>query len=343
MRCFIIILLFFPMLLLAGNRRELNIYNWSGYIPSEVLTRFTKETGIKINYSTFNSNQQLYTKLKADPNIDFDLVVPSNYVVGRMAKEHMLIRLDKSKLSNMKNLEPGLLNRSFDPHNRYTLPYLWGTTSIILNRKYYNANAVMSWDDLWHPRFKNSLAMTDSARDGFAVAFLTLGYSINDENPAHIREAYLKLRSLLPNVLNFTGDGSQQLFVNEDANIGMIESGDALAVIQENPNFVYRYPKEGAIVWIDNMAIPKGAQHIAEAYRFINFVMRPDIAKMISLGVGFATPNRAAKQLMGPDIRKNPVLYPSADVIKKGHIESAISNKANALYLKYWELLKLVG
>lgn len=343
MKKFVFVILILFMAPLLADSHVVNVYNWTGYIPDTVLKLFTNETGIKVNYSTFDSNEQLYTKLKADPNIDYDIVVPSSYVVARMAKEGMLRKLDKSKLSNIKNLEPPLLNRSYDPGNQFSLPYMWGTASLIINTKYYSPAMITSWNDLWRPRFREQIAMTNSARDVFAIAFLRLGYSINDENPKHIREAYFELKKLLPNIISFADEGSQQLFVNEDVNIGMIENGEAMSVIRENPSFKYVYLKEGPIIWIDNMVIPKGAKHVGDAYRFINFILRPDIAKMISVGVGFSSPNRAAKKLLPEQVKNNPILYPPAAILEKGQVESAISNKANALYLHYWELLKLEG
>lgn len=341
-RFFALITLFF-MTTAFANSNVVNIYNWSSYIPAKVLVLFTKETGIKVNYSTFDNNQQLYTKLKADPNSDYDVVVPSSYIVGRMAREGMLKKIDKSKLPNLRYIEPALLNRTYDPGNKYSVPYLWGTTSLLINTKFYSPKEVDSWSKLWDPRFRGKISMMDDVRDVFAIAFLHLGYSINDENPKHIKQAYEVLKKLFPNILTFTGDGSQQMFVNEDSNIGFTDSGDALSIISENPSFQFIYPKEGPIIWIDNMVIPIGSQHLNNAYKFMNFVMRPDIAKMISVGVGFASPNRAAKVMMSKKIRNNPILYPPENVFRKAQVESAVSDKTNALYLKYWEMLKLGG
>ncbi len=326
-----------------AQEKILNIYTWASYMPATVLKEFTQETGITVRYSTFDNNQQLYTKLKADPNIDYDIVMPTNYIVTRMTDEGMLKKLDHSKLPNMQYLEPSLLNRDYDPGNQYSLPYLWGTTALLVNTKVYSVNQVDSWKKLWHGDFEGQVAMSDAARDVISAAFLYLGYSINDQNPEHIKEAYLALKQFMPNIQSFVSDGSQQMYVNEDANIGMLGSGDALSVIKENPSYQYIYPKEGAIIWIDNMAIARGAKHTENAYQFMNFVMRPDIAKEISLTVGYASPNRAAKALMPKDMQNNPILYPPKSILQHGQIESAVSTKTNALYLKYWELLKLGG
>lgn len=321
----------------------LNIYNWSGYIPSAVLIKFKKETGVTIHYSTFDNNEQLYNKLKADPNSDYDIVVPTTYFVARMINEDMLKKLNKSKLPNLKNIDPQLLNRAFDPGNQYSVPYLWGSTSIIINTKYYQKKDIDSWASFWSPKFQRKIAMMDDVRDVFSVAFLYLGYSINDEDPTHINQGYFELKKLLPNVLTFNADGSQQMFINEDANIGMVNNGDALSIISENSSFEYIYPKEGPLLWFDNMVIPKNAKHVNNAYKFMNFVMRPDVAKLIADGVSYASPNLAARKLMSKSVRNNPILYPPESVLKKAQVESAVSDKTNALYLKYWEMLKLGG
>jgi len=323
-----------------ASNNILNVYNWSGYIPSDVLTKFTNETGIRVNYSTFDSNETLYAKLKVDKDSGYDIVVPSTYYVERMRREKMLQKIDKSKLPNFKYLNPALLNRSYDPYNEYSIPYLWGTTAILINTKYFPINSVKVWHDLWKPEFKGKIAFTDSMRDGFAIAMKVLGYSINDTNPKHMEEAYGVLKSLLPNIQSFQSSGAQQTFVNEDSVIGIMESGDANVVMSEKSSLAYIYPKDGAIIWADNMAIPINAKHLNNAYQFINFILRPDIAKMISVGVGYSSPNLGAIKLMSKEDRKNPVLNPSEQDLKNGEFEGDVGEKATQQLLKYWELLK---
>ncbi|MBN1683884.1 MAG: spermidine/putrescine ABC transporter substrate-binding protein [Gammaproteobacteria bacterium] len=341
MKKYLMIYLLCLSLTTFAKSNVVNVYNWSGYISPQVLTLFEKETGIQVNYSTFDENETLYTKLKADPYSNYDVVVPSCDTVDRMRKEGMLHQLDKSQLPNIKNINPALLNRPFDPHNQYSIPYLWGTTGILINTKYYSPKSIHYWSDLWNPRFKNQVSMMNDPRDVFAVAFIVLGYSINEENPEHIKAAYLKLRALLPNIQSFTGDGSQQMFINEDSHIGMMESGDANEVMRENQNFHYIYPKDGVIIWMDNMAIPAHAPHLENAYRFMNFILRPEIAKMISLSVGFSTPNLKAIASMDKNDRNNRVINPEPEDLKKGQIELDITKAAEKAYYKYWELLKL--
>jgi spermidine/putrescine transport system substrate-binding protein len=336
-------MVFFLLVSIASAKTEqiVNVYNWSGYIPSSVLVKFEQETGVRINYSTYDSNEMLYDKLKSDQNIGYDIVAPSSYILQRMMQEGMLQKLNYAKLTNVKYLDKALLNESFDPNNQYSLPYLWGTTGLIVNRNFFSESVVRQWSDLWAAQFRRQITMVDDMRDVFSVGLASLGYSINDRDPDHIKQAYQKLKDLMPNVLAFAASGSQQMYVNEDSKIGMINSGDAMMVLAENSNYFFVYPKDRQIIWMDNMALPSNAPHLENAYKFMNFVMRPDIAKMISEGVGYSSPNQAAVQLMTKEQQADPILNPKKEQLSHAEVESDIGLQANRLMLKYWELLKL--
>ena len=336
-------LLFFLLLSATAFSQEevLNVYNWSNYIPDDVLAQFEKETHIHVNYTTFDENETLYTKLKADPYVAYDLVFPSSFYVHRMAKEGMLHPLDLTQVPNIKFLNPDLLNRSYDPHNQYSIPYLWGTSSIIVNQKFFNPATIKKWSDLWQPRFNNQLVMLNDMRDLFSVSFITLGYSINTQEPDKIKRAYEKLRLLLPNIKLFNNDAVIPIYTDEDAGVGMILNGDALQVIEANPNTHYIYPTDGVIAWVDCAVIPKNAPHIAHAYRFMNFVMRPDIAEKISEELGYSSPNLSAIKLLPKEMQDNPVINPPDSVLKHAQIEDYVDDKTMALYSYYWNLLKL--
>jgi spermidine/putrescine transport system substrate-binding protein len=341
MKKILFVILMFVSTVVFATDNVVNVYNWAGYMPPKVLSLFTDETGIQVNYSTFEDNQSLYAKIKSDPNSDYDVIMPSSYIVERMWREGMLYEIDQSKLSNFYDLDPKLLNKSYDPDNEYSIPYLWGTTGIIINTSYYPADGIKVWKDLWKPQFFNKVAMLNDMRDTFSIGLKVLGYSINDTNPKHIKEAYLMLKNLWPNVKSLASNGSEQMYVNEDANIGVMQSGDANTIIKENYSFEYIYPQDGAFMWIDCMAIPKGAKNIENAYKFINFILRPEIAKMISEQIGFSTPNLAAVKLMSPEDQANRLLNPTDADLANSEVEGYINNKANRLYLKYWELLKM--
>lgn len=335
------VLIFFIQFSFAEDKL-VNVYNWSNYISDDVLKEFTRETGIKVNYTTYDSNETLYAKLKANPHSGYDIIVPSTYFVDRMRKQGMLQALDKSKLTNFKNLNPALLNKSYDLGNRYSIPYFWTTTGIVINTKYHAATQIRDWASLWQPRYRNQLLLLDDVHEVFAIALLVLGYSPNDTNPDHIRRAYVKLTQLMPNVRLFASDGVKSSYIDEDLRLGMAWNGDAYQAAQENPALHFIYPKEGFTIAIDSMAIPLGAPHLNNAYRFINFILRPDIAKKISLATGYPTPNQAALKLMPKSILHNSVIYPGSKLLKRSVVQTDVG-QAEGIYQKYWELLKVGG
>jgi len=335
------VLFYFCLIALVyANNNVLNIYTWAGYINPKIVSLFEKETGIKIHYGTFTTNQALYTKLKADPYADFDIIMPSTYLVDRMYHENLLLLLDKSKIPNFKYLDPALLNKQYDPHNQYSIPFLWGTTGIVINTKVYSHHQVTSWADLWNPKYKNKVVVLDDMRDTFSMAFRVLGYSINDQNPKHIEAAYLKLKALYPNIRSFEENGSLMIYGEEEADIGMMASGDAYILMQSMPNYIYIYPKEGPNVWMDSMVIPLHAKHVENAYRFINFMLRPGVAAMVSESVGYATPNLAAIKLLPKEMRNNIVFNPPKSALISIETKKDLAKETLQLYLHYWELLK---
>ena len=325
-----------------AEEKVVNVYNWSSYISSDVLKEFTQETGIKVNYTTYDSNETLYAKLKANPHTGYDVIVPSTYYVDRMRQQGMLQALDKSRLSNFKNLNPALLNKSYDPGNHYSIPYFWTSTGIVVNSKIHPVQEFQAWADFWNPRYRNKLLLLDDVHEVFSMALMVLGYSPNDTDPEHIRLAYLKLKQLMPNVRLFNNDGVKSLFIDEDLSVGMAWNGDIYQAAQENPALRFIYPKEGFVISIDSMAIPIGASHVNNAYTFINFILRPDIAKKLSLATGYPTPNLAAYQLMPPAILNNSMIYPDKKTLQRSVVQVDVGAAEN-IYQHYWELLKIGG
>jgi spermidine/putrescine transport system substrate-binding protein len=325
-----------------AEENSVNIYNWSSYISSDVLKEFTQETGIKVNYTTYDSNETLYAKLKANPHTGYDVIVPSTYFVDRMRQQGMLQALDKSRLTNFKNLNPALLNKPYDPGNHYSIPYFWTSTGIVVNSKDHSSNQFQQWADFWNPSYRNQLLLLDDVHEVFSMALMVLGYSPNDTNPEHIRRSYLKLKQLMPNVRLFNNDGVKSLFIDEDLSVGMAWNGDIYQAAQENPALRFIYPKEGFVISIDSMAIPIGASHVNNAYIFINFILRPDIAKKMSLATGYATPNLAAYKLMPPSILNNSMIYPDKKILQRSVVQVDVG-AAESIYQHYWELLKIGG
>lgn len=319
---------------------KINVYNWSGYLPESLLHEFTQKTGIQVNYSTYDSNETLYAKLKLNPQNKYDIVVPSSYFVERMVREGMLQPIDHSRLTGLKNLDTRLLNKPYDPHNRYSIPYLWNSTGMVINTRYHSPKSLLSWESLWQSSFKGRLLLLEDMREIFSIALLSLGFSPNTQNPMEINQAYLKLRKLIPNVRVFSTEGVASLYIDEDLTLGMGWNGDAYRAHQENRLINYHYPKEGYIISIDSLSIPIGACHVDYAYQFIDFLLQPEVAAKISLMTGYASPNQAAQRYLPASLLSNQMIYPDAETFQLGVIQQDVGVQTS-LYEQYWELLKI--
>jgi len=323
----------------AFAAEEIHFYNWTEYLPEAVLRKFTKETGIKVVYSTYESNEAMYAKLKMLSGEGYDLVVPSAYFVSRMRREGMLLPLDKGLLPNWKNLDPDLLDKPFDPGNVYSVPYNWGGTGIAVDTTKVKADSITSFADLWKPEFANALVLNDDLRDVFGMALRRLGYSQNETDPGRIEEAYNALRELLPNVRTFNSDAPKMPFLNHEVAAGAIWNGEAYQAQSEMRTLAFIWPKEGGLFWMDLLAIPKAAKNVAGAHKLIDFLLRPDIAKMICEELGYPTPNQAARQLLPVSLRNNKTVYPPADVVARSEFQSDVG-EAVAVYDEFWNRLK---
>jgi spermidine/putrescine transport system substrate-binding protein len=337
------IMLTFTLQNLFAADNIVNIYTWSEEIPHSVIVQFEKETGIHVNASSFDSNEIMYAKLRAVKKLGYDLIEPSSYYIDRMRHLGMLEKLDKSRLTNYKNLDPAFLNPSYDPQSNYSVPFIFGITGIFLNKDYYPANAIADWKDLFDKKYLNQLMFLDDAREVFSMALQMLGYSINDKNPEHIKQAYLKLRSLMPNVKLFNSDAIISILIDEDATVGMSWNGDLYKANRENNKLQFVYPQHGFEIWVDSFALLRDAPHPDNAYKLLNFLLRPEIAKLISLNINYSTVNLAARDLMPAEIKNNPELYPSLAVLQRGEFQTDIGDDAFSLFEKYWEQLKIGG
>jgi len=318
------------------------VYNWSEYIPEGLLTDFTKETGIEVEYSTYESNESMYNKvsiLEKGGSATYDVIVPSTYYISKMSKEGLLQAIDQSKLSNFQHLDKSLLNKPYDPNNSYSVPYLWGSTGIGINVEDIEYDSVTSWQDLWNSQWKNSLLLTDDVREVFHMALKIKGYSANTRNESEIQQAYELLTSLRPNILLYNSDAPRLPFLAGDVSLGMIWNGSVYQAQEENEAIKYIYPKEGAVFWMDSFAIPKHAANVENAHKFIDFMLRPESAKACVEYVGYATPNLTAKNQLDDDLKQNPVIFPSAEIVEAGEFHGDVG-EATAIYEKYWKLLK---
>ncbi len=329
--------LVFPTMTFAGN--ELYVFNFSEYMPDWIITEFHRETRIKIIHASYDSNEAMYAKIKILRGRGYDIVVPSTFYVDRMSKEGLLQPLDKSRILNFKNIDPMMLNKAADPENNYSVPYLWGTTGLCVNSEKVNPNTVKSWKDLWKPEFKGKVLLIDDIREVFGMGLKVLGYSINDTDPKHIEEAYQKLKLLIPSIRVFTAEMLIQPFLNQDVVIGMNWNGDVFRSSKENPKIKFIQPEEGLMVWVDSMAIPKEAKNIDNAYKFIDFMLRPENAKRLCEETGYSTPNKEAIKLMKPEIQENKTIFPDPAILQKSEFFSDVGS-AVVEYQRYWEKLK---
>lgn len=318
-----------------------NVYAWTGEIPDFVVQRFEKETGIKVNLSTYENNEVMYAKLRANPRIGYDVIMPSSYFVDRMRKQNMLSSLNQKKLENYHHLNPALLHPAYDPQSKFSIPFIWGITGIFVNRQYFNSAQYQQWEDLWKPELRDQLLMLDDTREVFSMALMALHYSPNDNDPRHIEAAFKKLKSLMRNIKLFSTDSVPAIIIDEDATIGMAWNGDSFKAHQENGNVDFIFPKEGYVIWVDNFSIPKYAPHLKEAYQFINFILRPDVARDIALSIRYATANKTAQSLLPKNIREDQTVYPSLEILKQGIFQTDANEEALLLFEKYWEELKM--
>ncbi|WMY95122.1 MAG: spermidine/putrescine ABC transporter substrate-binding protein PotD [Arsenophonus sp.] len=323
----------------AFNNKTLYFYNWSEYVPSGLLHQFTKETGIKVIYSTYESNESMYIKLKTYTDNAYDLIVPSTYFIAKMSKEGMLQKIDKTKLSQFKNLDPNLLNKSFDPNNDYSIPYIWGATGIGINSDVIDPKKISSWSDLWKPEYKNKVLLTDDAREVFQMALLKLGYSGNTKDPKLIKAAYEELKKLMPNIMAFNSDNPANPFLQGEIDLGMLWNGSAYVARQSGAPIQFIWTKEGGIFWMDSLAIPYNAKNVEGAIKLIDFLLRPDIAAKVAKKIGYPTPNLVAKQQLPIEVITDNTLYPNAEILKNGEWQDDVGD-SHILYESYFQQLK---
>jgi spermidine/putrescine transport system substrate-binding protein len=317
------------------------VYNWSEYIPEEALAKFTEETGIKVEYSTYDSNEVMYLKLKILRGRGYDVVFPSTYLVSRMRDEGLIQPLNHKLLDNMKHLDSRLMNRPYDSGNRYSIPYLWGTTGLGVNRSLLKEEKINSWGDLWHKKWRDKIIMLDDMREVFHIALKINGHSTNTQNPDEIRAAYESLRSLMPNVKKFSGNPKEELESNNSP-IALIFNGDLAIAKESNDAFEYIYPTEGTTTWLDSFVVPARAQNVRNAHAFINFMLRPEIAAMTAKEMGYATPNLVGKSLLPDETRQNPIIFQPPEKMSQSEYQKDIRS-VNRLYLLYWNRLKSGG
>lgn len=299
----------------GASSDKLVIYNWGDFIDPDLLTQFEEETGIKVQYETFDSNEAMYTKIKQG-GTTYDITVPSDYMIDKMTKENLLIPLDKSKIKGLENIGSQFLGKSFDPDNTYSIPYFWGTVGIVYNESLID-KAPQQWTDLWDSQYRNQIMLVDGAREVLGFGLNSLGYSLNSKDLSQLEEVSQTLNDLTPSIKAIVGDEMKGYLIQEDAAIGVTFSGEASEMLDANENLRYVVPSQGSNLWFDNLVIPKTAKNYEGAYAFINFMLRPEIAAQNAEYIGYATPNTVARDLLPEEITSDPAFYPSDEVVAK--------------------------
>lgn len=322
----------------SKSEEVLNVYNVGDYIDEDLITKFEEETGIEVVYETYDTNEAMYQKVKSGSS-NYDIVVPSDYMVEKMIQEDLLLEIDYANVPNYKNVNPQFLDAAYDPENKYSVPYMWGTFGILYNKTMVDGD-VSTWDILWDPAYEGDIQMFDSVRDTMGISLKRLGYSMNSTNPDEIAQAEEELKKQKPLVQAYVNDDGKDRLIAGEAAMGIIYSGDALTLIEQNPDLAYSTPKEGTNKWVDAMCIPNTAENKKEAEMFINFMMDAENAKTNVDYIGYSTPNQAAYDLLDEEFKNDPIAYPSEDILSKSEVFVDLGVDALRLYDDAWTRIK---
>ena len=322
----------------SSDQVTLRVYNWGVNIADgsddyiDVIELFEEAyPEIDVIYDTYETNEALYTRL-AGGGVSYDVIIPSDYMIARMIREDMLLPLNFDNIPNYDLVDDTFKKQSYDPNNEYSVPYTWGTVGIIYNTKYVDEADIGGWDLLWNEKYADRIVMIDNSRDAFAIAEAMLGYSLNTEDPDEIQAAADLLAEQLPILQSYQMDDMYNLMENEEAWIAPYYAGDALLMMDENPDLAFYLPEDQTFnVFIDAMCIPASAENKEEAELFINFLCEPEISGGNMDYIGYGTPVSAAKEYMDPEMANNPVAYPDEETLARGEAFVALSDEAQQL------------
>lgn len=326
----------------GSQTAELNILNWGDYIDPELIERFEQETGIHVNYTTMTSNEEMIIKLRSSDCV-YDLCFPSDYILEKLIGEDLLAPLNYDNIPNAKNIGQRYydISDAFDPGNKYSVPYMWGTVGILYNTKMVS-EPVISWKILWDEKYAGQVLMYDSVRDSLAVALMMLGYDMNTRSEAEVAEARDALiRQKQERIVQAYGtDDIKTAMINGRAAMGVVYSGDAFYAMEENADLAFVVPEEGSNIWFDNAMIPKTSTHKEEAEKFINFLNDPEVARQNTEYICYSTPNDAALAIMGPEFTENETYNPGDDVRSRCKVFHDLGDFAD-VFNSAWEQVRL--
>lgn len=327
---------------LAGT--TINVYNWGEYISDgsegsmDVNAEFTKRTGIKVNYNNYDTNENMYAKLKSD-GVSFDIVIPSDYMIERLIDEDMLQKIDFSNIPNYKYIDAKYKGLYFDPKDEYSVPYNVGMVGLIYNTKMVK-EAPTSWSVMWDEQYKGKVLMFDNPRDAFGIAQKLLGQSFNTTDEAEWRAAADKLKAQKPILQGYVMDDIFRKMESGEAAIAPYYAGDFITMHSNNPDLAFVYPQEGVNIFVDSICIPKNAKNKAAAEAYINFLLDPDIAVENANYLGYATPNTAVLTREDYELKGNEYLYPEDQKMPKTEYFYNLPQKTLTLMTDLWSELK---
>ena len=334
----------------SADGGELYVYNWGEYIDENVISQFEDETGITVVYDLFETNEEMYPVIEAGA-VNYDVVCPSDYMIQKMRENDLLAELNFDNIPNIDQIDPAYMEMSqaFDPENKYSVPYCWGTVGILYNTRLLDELGVPAptkWADLWDERLSGEILMQDSVRDAFMVALKKDGYSMNSESKDELEQAKQELLDQKPLVQAYVIDQVRDKMIGGEAAVGVIYSGEMLYIQDEVANLGLDYdleyviPEEGTNLWLDSWVIPKNAKNKENAEKWIDFMCRPEIAKANFEYITYPTPNKGAFELLDEEMQNNKAVFPDIDSLKNSEVYKYLGDGTDAVYNELWKEVK---
>ena len=334
----------------SADGGELYVYNWGEYIDEDVISQFEDETGITVVYDLFETNEEMYPVIEAGA-VNYDVVCPSDYMIQKMRENDLLAELNFDNIPNIDQIDPAYMEMSqaFDPENKYSVPYCWGTVGILYNTKLLDELGVPAptkWADLWDERLSGEILMQDSVRDAFMVALKKDGYSMNSESKDELEQTKQELIDQKPLVQAYVIDQVRDKMIGGEAAVGVIYSGEMLYIQDEVANLGLDYdleyviPEEGTNLWLDSWVIPKNAKNKENAEKWIDFMCRPEIAKANFEYITYPTPNKGAFELLDEEMQNNKAVFPDINSLKNSEVYKYLGDETDAVYNELWKEVK---
>lgn len=323
----------------SASNGELNIFTWTEYVPESVVEDFEKEYGIKVNWTTFSSNEDMLAKVKTESAGTYDIVQPSDYMVEQMISQDMLMELDKDVITNIENIDSAYINPSYDPGNKYSVPYQGGVAAIAVNTDKVSKE-ITSYDDLFSEDLKGSIVALDDYRAVIGMTARSMGYSMNETDTDKLAKIEEKLLKLKDNVKVYDSDSPKNSLISGDCTVGYCWAAEIALAQEENPAIKIVFPKEGPYVFMDNWAVLKTAKNSENAMKFINYMLDSETSQKVSEEFPYLNPNAKAVDALGDEYKSNEAKNPPADVIASGEYVSNLDTDTLAIYDAMWTKLK---